>query len=440
MVSTPTIDRISRIAQAFEETDQRRFFVPCPGCDHRQPLWWANVRWDKTESGKHLPETAAYACEECGQLWGDGDRWQAVQLGKWRPTAESLSSKPGFHLNGLYSPWKRLSEYVTEWLEAQDNPERLKTFINTVLAEVYREKGDAPDWQRLYDRREDWPPDRLPSAALFLTAGVDVQKDRIEVRVWAWGRGTQCWLADKRVIPGDPARAESWLEIDEILARSWTHESGAELRIGRMAVDSGYAAASVYQWAKRHSGVLIVKGMPDSFRQVIGTPQPMELVGQKRSRSGVKVWPVGSGFVKEELYGRLRRDAPLDGSDYPPGYVHLPKWADDEEIRQLTAEELVMERTRRGFARQVWSKVRERNEALDCWIYAYAAACKMGMARFGEASWTNLELTLGIEPVAVKPALPIPPAPAPRESPRPGVGVGLRAPLRPRGGGWLGRR
>ena len=398
IVSTPTIDRVSRIAQAFEETDQRRFFVPCPRCKHVQPLWWANVRWDKAEGGRHLAETAAYACEECGVLWNDGERWAAVQLGKWQPTVESpTSNRPGFHLNGLYSPWKRLSEYVTEWVEAQHNPERLKTFINTVLAETYRPHGEAPDWQRLYERREPWSPTRLPHGALFLTAGVDVQKDRIEIRVWAWGRGAQCWLADVRVIQGDPAQAGAWMQLDEILGHSWTHAGGAELRIARMCVDLGYATTEVYAWARRHPGVLVVKGAPDTFRQSIGAPQMAEVVGTKRSRRGVKVWPVGAGFIKEALYGRLRLDQPIDGQPYPPGYVHIPTWAGDDELKQLTAEELVTERTRRGFARQVWNKTRERNEALDCWVYAYAAAAQMGMERFGEAAWSSMEAALSNE-------------------------------------------
>lgn len=429
VVSSPTIAGLSRIDAAFAETDRRYYFVPCPHCDHRQVLRWENVRWDKAEDGRHLPWTASYCCEECGALWGDGDRWLAVQRGEWRATAASMSSRPGFHLNGLYSPWKRLEEYVTEWVEAQGNAERLKKFINTVLAEVYRQRGDAPDWQRLYDRREDWPADILPQEALFLTAGVDVQKDRLECRVWAWGRGRQSWLADVRIIQGDTSRAEVWSKLDEVLDSSWGHASGAELKIARLAIDSGYATAEVYAWAKRHVGrVIVIKGAPDSFRQAIGVPAAAEVSRQKRSRSGIKVWPVGGGYIKGQLYGWLRLDAPIDGQSYPPGYVHLPKWAGDDEIKQLTAEELVTEKSRHGFAKQVWSKVRERNEALDCWVYAYAAAAQMGMERFGEARWAQLEVTLGVEPIA---------SPAPKSSesaPVAAVAVDRAAPPpRPRG-------
>lgn len=429
VVSSPTIAGLSRINAAFAETDQRYYFVPCPHCGHRQTLRWENVHWDKAEDGCHLPETASYCCEECGALWGDGDRWLAVQRGEWRATAASMSSRPGFHLNGLYSPWKRLEEYVTEWVEAQGNAERLKKFVNTVLAEVYRQRGDAPDWQRLYDRREDWPADTLPQEALFLTAGVDVQRDRLECRVWAWGRGRQSWLADVRIIQGDTSRAEVWSKLDEVLDSSWGHASGAELKIARLAIDSGYATAEVYAWAKRHVGrVIVIKGAPDSFRQAIGVPAAAEVSRQKRSRSGIKVWPVGGGYIKGQLYGWLRLDAPIDGQSYPPGYVHLPKWAGDDEIKQLTAEELVTEKSRHGFAKQVWSKVRERNEALDCWVYAYAAAAQMGMERFGEARWAQLEVTLGVEPIA---------SPAPKSSesaPVAAVAVDRAAPPpRPRG-------
>ena len=441
VVSTPTIAGISRIEQAFLETDQRHYFVPCPECGHEQALKWSGVQWDKSPEGRHLPETAVYCCEECGLRWGDGDRWLAVQKGTWRPTAESITGRPGFHLSGLYSPWKRLAEYVTEWVEAQGNVERLKKFMNTVLAETYRQRGEAPDWQRLYDRREHWLDGRLPSGSLFLTAGVDVQKDRIEARVWAWGRGRQSWLADVRIMQGDTSRPEVWARLDEVLDDSWTHASGAELKIARLAIDSGYAAAEVYRWAKRHVGrVLVVKGATDSFRQPIGVPTMAEVAGQKRSRTGVKVWPVGGGHIKGMLYGWLRQDAPVDGQPYPPGYVHLPRWAGDDEIKQITAEELVTEKTRHGFARQVWSKVRERNEALDCFVYAYAAAAQMGMERFGDARWQQFEMTLG-ETVPVKPSATVPAQSAPaatRTAKRRESAPFIRQSRA--GGAWLGRR
>lgn len=448
MVSTPTLYKASRIEAAYEETDKRRYYVPCPHCRHEQLLVWANVRWDKAEDGSHRPETARYCCESCGALWTDGDRWAAVQKGKWRATAISMSRKVGFHLNALYSPWKRLEEFVVEFLESKDHQERFKAFVNTVLAETFRTKSEAPDWKRLYDRREDWPAKVLPEPVVALTAGVDVQKDRIEVRVWGWSRGPQAWLIDVHIIPGDPNQIETWKPVDEVLRAPFKHPSGALLKIARMAVDSGYATASVYRWARGHAqSVMVVKGAPDAFRAAYAPPTRTDVAGKKRSRTGVKVWPVGTAYIKDTLYGWMRKDAPLDGQPYPDGWVHLPKWAGDEELRQLTAEGLVTEKDKHGYPVSVWVKLRERNEALDCAVYAYAAMAAIGLERASDAKWRQYEDILrgaavveNPEPVNL-PTEPLQPAKAAasaRVAP-PAPKQGYLAPRRP-GGGWLGRR
>lgn len=419
--STPKIEQTSIIWHYYLLGDQRRWHVPCPHCDAEQTLEWENLRWDE---GK--PETAAYYCPECGAAWSDIDRLIAVSKGHWRSTATPQDPKiRSAWIDGFLSPHVTHGEMATAW-RACETDEQRQAFVNLYLGRPWKVRGDAPDWQRLYDRREDWPDNKLPAGALFLTAGVDVQRDRIEARVIAWGRGRQSWLADRRILMGDTSRAETWAQLNEVLDSSWPHVSGAELKIARMAVDSGYAAAEVYRWAKRHPArVLVIKGMPDGFRQPIGVPALAEVAGRKRSRSGTKVWPVGGGYIKEMLYGWLRLDAPVDGQPYPPGYVHLPKWADDSEIKQITSEELVTEKTRHGFAKQVWSKVRERNEALDCWIYAYAAACQIGIERFGDARWQQFEMTLG---EAAPP--PSATAPAPADRPQDEAGAAQEAPAR----------
>jgi phage terminase large subunit GpA-like protein len=170
------------------------------------------------------------------------------------------------------------------------------------------------------------------------------------------------------------------------------------MKLARTAVDSGHAATEVYAWARRHrSRVLVVKGGHDSMRQAISTPKAVEVKGAKSSKFGVKVWTVGSGFCKDTLYDWFRLEAPVDGETYANGYVHIPKWAGDDEVKQLTAEEKVTVRTKLGFAREEWNKVRDRNEALDCWVYAYAAAVQMGIERYGERAWSELEETLSVE-------------------------------------------
>jgi phage terminase large subunit GpA-like protein len=205
--STPTIHGLSRIEREYEAADQRRYFVPCPHCCEMQWLKFEHLRWDK---GK--PETAHYECTSCGGRIEEHHKTAMLEAGEWRPTVEAQDPGTiGFHISALYSPVGWLSwENIARLWEAATTDEAKRSFKNSVLGETWVETGEAPDWQRLYERREAWQIGTVPSGGLFLTAGADVQKDRIEVDVWAWGRGLESWLVDHIVIEGGPERAEAW--------------------------------------------------------------------------------------------------------------------------------------------------------------------------------------------------------------------------------------
>lgn len=382
LMSTPTIAGASRIEAAYLASDQRRFFVPCPHCGEVQTLVWGQVQWT-------APEDARYACEQCGALWTDAERWQAIARGEWRAT-ESFNGVAGFHLSEMYSTWVRLPEMVRAFLEAKDHPEQLKTWVNTALGDTWQDRGEAPEWQRLYDRREDCIMGTVARPALFLTAGADVQKDRVEVSVWGWGRGRESWLIEHRVIEGDTSRPEVWSRLTEMLSETWQHESGADVPLQRLAIDSGYATQEVYRWARHQAPgkVLVIKGV-DRAAAALGMPTAVDVTaGGRRVRRGAKVWPVCGGMLKAQLYGWLRLDRPTEesGEACPPGYVHLPK-VGEEYCKQLVAEQLVTHRN----GRREWQKLRERNEALDCRVYAHAAALAVGLDRFGEKQWQAFE-------------------------------------------------
>ena len=403
LVSTPTIKGVSRIDTAWEESDKRRFWVPCPDCGEHQVLRWEQVRWDKDKAGNHRPENAHYVCEHCGSIWSDARRWAAVRLGKWRAEAP-FAGIAGFHLNEIYSPWVRLENMARSFLSAKDHgAEGMKTFVNTSLGETWTEAGEAPEWQRLYDRRETWPAGTVPMGGLFLTAGADIQRDRIEVDVWAWGRSLESWLVDHRVIEGGPAVAGAWDELTALLSETWLHAGGGTMSLARLAVDTGYEAPAVYAWARKmgHGQVAPVKGMRGFERStpVSGPTYVDATEGGRRLRRGARLWTVSVAVFKSETYRFLRLDRPTDeelkgGAGYPEGFVHLSTGADAEWVKQLTAEQLVTVRNRRGFSSLEWQKLRERNEALDCRVYARAAAWIAGIDRFREKHWTRLEEAL----------------------------------------------
>jgi phage terminase large subunit GpA-like protein len=290
--------------------------------------------------------------------------------------------------------------------------ETMKTFVNTSLGETWVESGEAPDWQRLQGLKEDWRAGTVPAGGLFLTAGADVQKDRIEVDVWAWGKGLQSWLIDHIVINGGPGEQACWQKLTDLLGRTWAHASGTPMTIARLAIDTGYETAAVYAWARQvgFGQVAPIKGLEGFNRAspVTGPTFVDATVGGKRLRRGARLWSVATSTFKAETYRFLRLEppeaSPAGGESFPPGFLHLPGWVDAEWLKQLTAEQLVTVKNKRGFAKLEWQKLRERNEALDARVYARAAAWILGADRWSEARWQEMERSLVVETGALAPA------------------------------------
>jgi len=397
LASTPTIKGLSRIEREYEASDQRRYFVPCPHCGHQQHLIFERLRWQK---GK--PETAAYVCAGCERPIAEHHKTQMLEKGEWRATATSTDPLTvGFHLSSLYSPvgWLSWERIARDWEAAQASEEAKRSFVNTVLGESWVETGEAPDWQRLWERREDWPIGTVPRGGLFLTAGADVQKDRIEVSVWAWGRGLESWLIDHLVIEGGPGDAMTWARLSTLLGETWPHVSGVRLGLARLGIDTGYEAPAVYAWARRQGWgqVLPVKGVEGFNRSapVSGPTHVDATEGGVKIKRGARLWTVAVATFKSETYRFLRLVAPTGESPSnacPAGFIHLPRGVDAEWVKQLVAEQLVTIKTRRGFTRLEWQKLRERNEALDCRVYARAAAWIAGADRWPERKWRELEM------------------------------------------------
>ncbi|MCK9994275.1 MAG: hypothetical protein Dbin4_02795 [Alphaproteobacteria bacterium] len=397
MGSKPTERGKSKIEHEFETTNQQRYFVPCPFCNHMQWLQFERLRWTK---GK--PETAHYECAGCDQAISERHKTGMLADGEWRPTAESDNAQViGFHISALYSPvgWMAWSQIAAQW-EAADTDEKKRAFKNGVLGETWIESGEAPDWQRLYDRREVWHIGTVPKDGLFLTAGVDVQKDRLECSVWAWGRGLESWFVEHTVIDGGAESQTAWDALKAKLNARWKHENGGDLGILRMAIDTGYETSAVYTWARAMGWAQVspVKGI-EGFNKSSPVSGPTHLdatVAGRKIKRGVRLWTVAVSTFKTETYRFLRQNPPTDeamaaGECYPAGYVHLPHGTDEEVIKQLVAEQLVTVKTRRGYQRLEWQKIRQRNESLDCRIYARAAAYIAGADRWGPDTWRDLE-------------------------------------------------
>jgi len=183
--------------------------VPCPHCDEKQTLKWQQVKWEQDEKQegeqKHKPETAYYVCEHNGCIITDADKGDMLLRGEWIAEAP-FNGAIGFHLNELYSPWVTIAQMVAEFLKAKKLPETLKTWVNTSLGESWEESGESIEADVLLQRKESWGTD-APEPVVLVTAGVDVQGDRLEIEVKGWGIGEECWSLDYRIFTVIPRKA-----------------------------------------------------------------------------------------------------------------------------------------------------------------------------------------------------------------------------------------
>jgi len=404
ITSTPVVSGRSRIERFYESSDQCRFWVPCPFCVHMQVLRFENLRWPKEN-----PSAAHYVCEQCGRSILDHAKNWMLPRGEWRPDQITDGKIRGFHLSSLYSPvgWLSWGQIAEKHEKAGTDREKLQVFWNTILGLPWTDEGEVPEVDRLYERREHYQIGTVPQGGLMLTAGADVQLKRLEVEIVAWGRDKQSWSVDYRVIEGDTNQPEVWQKLEALMDEDFPTVYGQPARIQRLAVDTGFNTSAVYDFVRRMSPnrVLGVKG-DSRVSAMLGTPKLIEIGPMgRRLKYGVRLWPVNVSIAKEQLYRWLKTSVPdlQAGEKWPVGFCHFPEYS-KEYFDQLCAEQLVT-RTHGGLRRTIWEKRRERNEALDCRIYASAAAASLRIDTWTEDKWADIQESLTIERAAPESAV-----------------------------------
>lgn len=393
--ATPTIEGASRIAQSFEESDKRYFYVPCPLCNKKQVLKWPQFRFDKELVGDKVAAiNVRYVCEFCEGEFNDSHKHRMLRQGEWIPTSTSRGVA-GFHIWEGYSPWVKWEQIANEFLEASKSAESLKVWVNTSLGETWKEKGEAPDWKRLYDRRELYERNKVPEQVVFLTCGADVQANRIEAEIVGWAKDKQSWSIDYRILEGDTSKDEVWDKLTEVLYEVWPHSTGLNMQIRMLALDTGFNTQKAYNWARTHQAkrVMATKGT-DGAAVMLDRPRLVDInLKGKKVKRGVNLWMIGVSIAKSELYGWLRLEKPLDNEPFQHGYCHFPEYGDDF-FKQLTAESL-QARVVKGRKRYEWVKIYERNEALDCRVLNRVAAARIGIDIMTEHQWQMLQSRMG---------------------------------------------
>ncbi|KAA0547772.1 phage terminase large subunit family protein [Citrobacter braakii] len=410
--STPTVKGYSRIEKAYLESDQRRFYVPCPHCDEYQVLEWGGpetpygIKWDKDSDGKGLPETAYYACRHNGCVIEHSSLAGMLKKGEWRATAP-FKGHAGFHVWAGYSlfpnaAWKHL---VAEWLRVKDDPLQRQTFINLVLGEPYEDLGEkALTERRLVERCEVFPAE-VPDGVAVLTAGVDTQDGRFEIEIVGWGMNEESWSVAYDVIEGDLETDEPWTRLDAYLKQIWRRADGRGYSIMAVCMDSGgHHTQKVYEFCKARLGrrVWAIKG--ESARG--GKRSPVWPVKKLSSRSKAQFKPIiiGVNAAKDAIRSRLHLER-TDVDKPSAGYMHFPVDRDIGYFSQLLAERSVPKYVG-GEKFRVWElRPGRANEALDCRVYSYAALC--GLLHMG-LKLNALAMNIQANPERLLPPLEMP--------------------------------
>ena len=380
--STPADLATSTICRDYAASDQRVFEICCALCHQMSEPVWADIRWDKERDAdgrliRHLTETAHWRCPKCGERVEEGFKAEMVEAGEYRITRPEVKGHAGFRLNVLASPhpnasWAALAK---EYLEVYQDPERLRTFHNTMLGLGWAESLEAADPAALQSRAEAFGLDSeledgtklcIPREVLVVTAGVDVQGDRLEVTIWGFDRAGVPYALGHFVIFGSPIEEETWRDLDALLLTHWQHPLGGTIGIDATCVDSsdGNFVDEVYAfcWARSRRRVMAIKGMA-------GSRPSIEMSKGKVSRGKInakgRLWIVGTDTIKTALQARLDKEQ--------AGAARFSKTLSAAWFEQLTSEPPVIKRIGGRPVRKFERLKGLAAEALDCTVYAWAA-------------------------------------------------------------------
>jgi phage terminase large subunit GpA-like protein len=349
---TPLDEATSTIVRLYAQSDMRVYECPCPACGAFTEMLWRHLEWEPQK-----PETAAFRCPACQALVGEEQKPGMVAAGRWRATRPEIVGHAGFRLNALISPlanarWRKLA---AEFLRAKDDTDELRTFVNTILGEPWRDAGVEVDESALAARAEPFSLEAIPADVLVITVGVDLQDDRLECSVIGWSR-TETFVLAHLIVWGSPGEDSTWHEVDEVLKTKWTHPAGGRIGVDACVIDSGHMTDRVYAFAFPRAGRRIFPGKGLAASRPIVEPSRSKIRGGRLLLCGVDT-------IKSTIYDALARGRRIRFSDtLQPAY-----------FEQVTSERRVTRYSRGVPVRRFERKPGAAAEALDCLCYGWAA-------------------------------------------------------------------
>ncbi|OHV26597.1 phage terminase large subunit family protein [Rhizobium sp. RMa-01] len=353
--STPVFEDTSHVLRSYGQSDARVYEVPCPECGDFHEIGWGDIQWPAGE-----PHRAYYVCKSCGCIIEERHKPAMVALGRWRATQPHVTGHAGFRLNALVSllPNASWGKLASEFVAAKDDPAHLQTFINTILAQGWRETGEELDDREISGRAEAFSLEEIPAGVLAITVGVDVQRDRLEVTFIGWDREGAAHVLAHLVVWGRTDQDATWHELDGVLKQRFHHPLGGEIGIDATAIDSGDGETmeAVYRFAFPRYGMRVF-----AIKGVAGNRPWIER--SKSKIQGGRLWIVGVDGIKSHLTSCLGRNQAIRFSKSLPAVFY----------EQLASERVVV-RYSRGQPQRRFERVPGRQaEALDCCVYAFAA-------------------------------------------------------------------
>jgi phage terminase large subunit GpA-like protein len=382
--STPLDEATSHIARQYSQSDQRVFEVPCPCCGAFTEIRWANIEWEPSK-----PQTAAFRCPHCAELVEEAHKPQMVSGGRWRATAPGVTGHAGFRINALVSPlanagWGKLA---AEFLKAKDDSDTLRVFVNTVLGETWREAADEISDTDLLARVEPFDLDHIPPEVLAVTAGCDVQDDRVEVSIVGHARDGTAYVLNHQTIWGSPLTDDTWSDVDKLLAQRWRHPHGGMIKVDVSCIDAGDGGVYdvVLKFCNQRIGrkILAIKGVAGFARPAIQV---------SKTKKG-RLFIVGVDNLKTQILTRLARGRT----------IRFSHSCDAVYFEQLASERRIVRMARGRPVARFERKVGKAAEALDCLVYSFAARAALSL---NEAAFEQRESeTHGIVVTAPIPAV-----------------------------------
>ena len=385
-VSTPTNSHECRITTEFEKSDQRHRYVPCPHCGERFVLQWEHCRFEydpaSLEGGRKLVQKAWMQCPKCDGKIEEHQKNDMLDAGVWIPHQPHVKDHRGYHINAFYIKYglgKSWVDIAQEWVDAQADDSKLKTVVNTYFGEVWEEASDGVDPMGLLSRLESfdlvWQDD---APEMVRVAGVDIQKNRFEITVVDFEKSEEAWVQEHIIVEAETAIEAEWEKLAEALDE-------AEVMVA--AIDSGHNTDQAYEFCQQNRWCVPIKGVTGMNRPLIEDKTRRNQRLRRRRKKGIAPEPLGVDQGKGLVMARLKLP---NGVKYEvdkstgeitkvehtptPGFIHFNNHPslDDEYFKQLTAERLVTKK-RAGRDILTWVKVYNRNEALDCMVYALSA-------------------------------------------------------------------